>query len=70
MKRSRVNEILREADSYIRSFGYVMPPFAYLSPNEMKARRADLSTIVERQVISAETLESAGDPAMTAGARP
>lgn len=50
MKRSRVNEILREADSYIRSFGYVMPPFAYLSPNEMKARRADLSTIVERRL--------------------
>lgn len=37
MKRSRVNEILREGDTFIRSFGYVMPPFAYLSPNDLKA---------------------------------
>lgn len=35
MKRSRVNEILREGDAFIRSFGYVMPPFAYWSPDEM-----------------------------------
>ena len=40
MKRSRVNEILRESDAFIRSFGYVMPPFAYWSPEEMKARNA------------------------------
>ena len=37
MQRSRVNEILLEADSFIRSFGYVMPPFAYWSPDEMRA---------------------------------
>ncbi len=29
MKRSEINEILREADAFIRSFGYVLPPFAY-----------------------------------------
>ena len=39
MKRSRVNEIIREGDAFIRSFGYVMPPFAYWSPDEMKTRR-------------------------------
>ncbi len=39
MKRSRVNEIIREADAFIRSFGYVMPPFAYWSPQELKTRR-------------------------------
>lgn len=39
MKRSRVNEILREGDAFIRSFGYVMPPFAYWTPEEMKQRR-------------------------------
>lgn len=37
MKRSRINEILREGDAFIRSFGYIMPPFAYLSPDEMRA---------------------------------
>lgn len=39
MKRSRVNEIIREGDRFIRSFGYVMPPFAYWSPEEMQRRR-------------------------------
>lgn len=39
MKRSRVNEIIREGDAFIRSFGYVMPPFAYWSPAEMQQRR-------------------------------
>lgn len=39
MKRSRVNEIIREGDAFIRSFGYVMPPFAYWSPEELKNRR-------------------------------
>ncbi len=29
MKRSQVNEILREGDAFIRSFGYRLPPFAY-----------------------------------------
>lgn len=37
MKRSRINDILRESDAFIRSFGYALPPFAYLSPNELKA---------------------------------
>jgi D-lyxose ketol-isomerase len=40
MKRSEVNEIIRESDKFIRSFGYVMPPFAYWSLEEMKARTA------------------------------
>jgi D-lyxose ketol-isomerase len=39
MLRSRVNEILLEADSFIRSFGYVMPPFAYWTPEEMQAKK-------------------------------
>jgi len=41
MKRSRVNEIIREGDAFIRSFGYVMPPFAYWSPDELMARRPE-----------------------------
>ncbi len=39
MQRSRVNEIIRQADAFIRSFGYVMPPFAYWSPDDLKSRR-------------------------------
>jgi D-lyxose ketol-isomerase len=40
MKRSEVNEIIRESNKFIRSFGYVMPPFAYWSPEELKTRTA------------------------------
>ncbi|NDV86716.1 D-lyxose/D-mannose family sugar isomerase [Aurantimonas aggregata] len=50
MKRSRVNQILEEGDAFIRSFGYVMPPFAYLAPDEMQRRRHDLSGIVEARL--------------------
>ncbi|WP_127145685.1 D-lyxose/D-mannose family sugar isomerase [Pelagibacterium montanilacus] len=46
MKRSQVNEIIRQADAFIRSFGYVMPPFAYWSPSQMKDRKADIGNII------------------------
>ncbi|MCD7059525.1 D-lyxose/D-mannose family sugar isomerase [Pelagibacterium xiamenense] len=47
MKRSRVNEIIRQGDEFIRSFGYIMPPFAYFSPGEMKDRQADIQNILK-----------------------
>ncbi|MFD1343997.1 D-lyxose/D-mannose family sugar isomerase [Litorisediminicola beolgyonensis] len=37
MKRSRVNEILAEADAFLKSHGYVLPPFAYLAPEALRA---------------------------------
>jgi D-lyxose ketol-isomerase len=49
MKRSRVNAILLEGDAFIRSFGYVLPPFAYFTPAEMQAR-TDLALLKERQM--------------------
>lgn len=36
MKRSVVNEIIAESDAFMRSFGFVMPPFAYLDPAGLK----------------------------------
>jgi D-lyxose ketol-isomerase len=41
MKRSEINEILRAGDAFIRSFGYIMPPFAYWSAAEMQEKRPD-----------------------------
>jgi D-lyxose ketol-isomerase len=41
MKRSRINEIIREGDAFIRSFGYVMPPFAYWTPEQLRERRPE-----------------------------
>jgi len=38
MERSQINDILEESDRFIRSFGYILPPFAYWSPEEMRRR--------------------------------
>ena len=46
IKRSDVNRIMREADKFIRSFGYILPPFAYWSPSEFKARKAEANWII------------------------
>ncbi|MHB1101359.1 MAG: D-lyxose/D-mannose family sugar isomerase [Devosia sp.] len=46
MKRSRVNQIMREADEFIRSFGYILPPFAYWTPAEFKARKAEAQNVI------------------------
>ncbi|HRO10462.1 D-lyxose/D-mannose family sugar isomerase [Amaricoccus sp.] len=46
MKRSEINDIIRAGDDFIRSFGFRLPPFAYWSPEEMRARRAEIGGIV------------------------
>jgi hypothetical protein len=38
MKRSRVNEIMAEAEAMIARFGFVLPPFAWWTPEEFRAR--------------------------------
>ncbi len=48
IKRSRINEIMQEADEFIGSFGYVLPPFAYWSPDEFRARKAEAQMIIDR----------------------
>jgi D-lyxose ketol-isomerase len=50
MKRSHINRIIAEADRFIRSFGQVLPPFAYFSPDEMKARRGEIAGIVDARL--------------------
>ncbi len=50
MKRSRINQIIAEADRFIRSFGYVLPPFAYWSAEEMRRRRDEIAGIVDARL--------------------
>ncbi|WP_147126629.1 D-lyxose/D-mannose family sugar isomerase [Shimia ponticola] len=45
MDRSTVNEIIAESDAFIRSHGVHLPPFAYLSPDELKAHVANAPMI-------------------------
>ena len=49
MKRSRINEIMAEADDMIRSYGFVLPPFANWTPDEFKAR-TDARRIVDARM--------------------
>ena len=50
MKRTRINEVLLAADDYIRSFGFRLPPFAYLKPDEMKSRCDELRGVIDARL--------------------
>lgn len=50
MKRSEVNTILREAASFMESFGYRLPPFAHFTPDEMAARRDEIAGIIDARL--------------------
>ena len=47
MKRSRINQIMAEADEMIRQFGFTLPPFAYWSPDEFRARLGEARHLVD-----------------------
>jgi D-lyxose ketol-isomerase len=47
MKRSTINDIMGQADAFIRSFGFTLPPFAYWTPEDMRARRGQIDGIVQ-----------------------
>jgi D-lyxose ketol-isomerase len=46
MKRSEINQIIREADAFMKSHGFYLPPFAYWSPDEWRSKGAEVSEIV------------------------
>ncbi len=48
--RSRINQILRESDAFIRSFGFRLPPFAYWSPEEFRARKDEARMIIDNNL--------------------
>lgn len=50
MKRSQVNDILLAADDYIRFFGFLLPPFAYYSPDEMVRRKNEIGGITSARL--------------------
>lgn len=46
MKRSRINTIMAEADAMMRQFGFTLPPFAYWTPDEFKARKDSAQNVI------------------------
>ena len=47
MKRSEINAILQDADAFIRSRGFYLPPFAYWSPQTWATKGEEVHEIVE-----------------------
>ncbi len=47
MKRSEINAIMRDADTFIRSCGFRLPPFAAWTPEEFRRHRADAGGILD-----------------------
>ncbi|EPX87185.1 ABC-type sugar transport system, auxiliary component [Rubellimicrobium thermophilum DSM 16684] len=47
MKRSRINAIIRESEAFIRSQGWVLPPFAAWTPEEFRARRDEARALID-----------------------
>ena len=50
MKRSEVNAIIRDADTFIRARGFHLPPFAYWSPRDWAVRGKEAREIVENKL--------------------
>ncbi|WP_068116520.1 D-lyxose/D-mannose family sugar isomerase [Tropicimonas marinistellae] len=50
MKRSRINEIMAAADDMIRSHGFVLPPFAYWTPDQFKANKTGAARVIEARM--------------------
>jgi len=40
MQRSKINEIIQDADAFMQSFGVVLPPFAYWDADKIRADEA------------------------------
>ena len=47
MKRSRINDIIAESDDMMRSYGFTLPPFAYWTPEDFKARKAEAKNVID-----------------------
>ena len=47
MKRSRINDIMAAADDMIRRHGFILPPWAYWTPETFMARANDSKAVIE-----------------------
>lgn len=50
MKRSELNAIIRDADAFIKSMGFRLPPFAYWTPQDWATKGEEVREIVENQL--------------------
>lgn len=46
MNRSQINAIMREADAFMKSHGFYLPPFAYWTPDDWRSKGEEVREIV------------------------
>lgn len=61
MKRSRINDLIREGDEMIQSYGFKLPPFAYWKPDDFAARSKAADHVVSSRCGWDVTDYGAGD---------
>ena len=50
MKRSEINAIMQDADDFIRSCGFLLPPFAYWTPDDWRGKGPEAREIVDNNL--------------------
>lgn len=50
MKRSEINQIMREADAFMKMHGFHLPPFAYWTPDEWRGKGPEVREIVDNKL--------------------
>lgn len=50
MTRSEINEILRQADAFLKDHQFMLPPFAYWRPTDWRLKGGEIREIVERKL--------------------
>ncbi len=48
MKRSQINQVLQDADTFLRQHGFALPPFAHMTPDALRA--SDHSHLAARRL--------------------
>lgn len=50
MTRSEINEILRDAEDFLKEHRFMLPPFAYWRPTDWRMKGGEIREIVERKL--------------------
>jgi D-lyxose ketol-isomerase len=50
MKRSEINDIIREADAFMKVYGFHLPPFAYWTPTDWQSKGEEVREIVDNKL--------------------
>lgn len=50
MRRSEINQILKDADGFLKEHGFMLPPFAYWRPSDWRMKGGEIREIIDRKL--------------------